>query len=344
MKRYLWQMIEVYILTKKVKKICFSDSFDPAVNLSIEEYLMSICKPNEVIMFLWQNSNTVVIGRHQNPHKECQMKRLKEDKVNLVRRLSGGGAVYHDLGNLNFTFIAHEHNYNIDKQLEVILKGIQELGIESEFSGRNDLMVKNKKISGNAFMNEKDVYCHHGTLLVDVKLDKLALYLTPSKVKVTCKGIDSVRARVGNLKEFNSAITVKDVKDALVNTFKTVYKGDYEIKTFKSSDIKLIENYIGKYRTWEWNIGESPKCKINHLNKFSWGAVDIAMDIENGIISRCFINTDAIVNEEFDKLSKEFIYQKLHYIDLETIIDKLIVNKEVAKDLKGMIMLLSTDY
>src|SRR6056297_3762446 len=147
-------------------KIYHSTSFDPWHNLAFEEYLLNQVEENEVILYLWQNDNTGVIGRNQNAWKECRSELLAEEGGKLARRLSGGGAVYHDLGNLNFTFIMDKDNYNLKKQLKVILEAVRDQGIEAEFSGRNDLVVKSKKFSGNAFYFGSETAYHHGTILV----------------------------------------------------------------------------------------------------------------------------------------------------------------------------------
>ncbi|XMB86812.1 lipoate--protein ligase [Mycoplasmatota bacterium WC44] len=317
------------------RKIYISNSFDPAVNLSYEEYLMSICEKNDIIFYLWQNKNTVVIGRNQNPIKECQIEALKEDDVNLVRRLSGGGAVYHDLGNLNFTFIAHDSIYNVKRQLEVILDSIKKFGILGEFTGRNDLTVDGKKFSGNAFMDEDGVCCHHGTLLVNVTLQKLARYLTPSKIKVTSKGIESVRSRVVNLSEFNKDVTVHSLKNSLIESFNKIYSLDSEnTEPIIFDDEKIIINYRDKYNKWEWNMKESPKCTINNTKKFSWGTFDIDFDIEDGVITKCYINTDSIIVDNFELLCKNLSGAEARMSTVNEIIDNTIKDVKVRENIK----------
>ncbi|QVK20704.1 lipoate--protein ligase [Mycoplasmatota bacterium] len=318
----------------KTNQIYISNSFDPAVNLSYEEYLMSVCKKEEVIFYLWQNKNTVVIGRNQNPVKECNIELLKEDNVKLVRRLSGGGAVYHDLGNLNFTFIAHSSTYNIKKQLEVILDALKSFGIVGNYTGRNDLTVDGKKFSGNAFMEEDEVCCHHGTLLVNVALEKLVNYLTPAKVKVTSKGIESIRSRVTNLKELNEEVTIGSLKKKLIESFNRLYNDELSLEVQVLDDFKLIKDYARKYNTWEWNMKESPKCNINTTQKFDWGTFDIDLDIDDGLISSCFINTDSIIMENFELLEERFIGSKAKIKVLHQSIDSTIENEMIREDIK----------
>ena len=189
-------------------KLYESNSLDPYLNLATEQHLMETVEEDACILFLWQNQNTVVIGKNQNAWKECRTTLLNEEGGVLARRLSGGGAVFHDLGNLNFTFLVPQAEYDLDRQFTVIKEAVNMLGLNTERSGRNDVLAEGRKFSGNAFYkNGKQAY-HHGTLLVDVDMDKLGRYLNPSKAKLQAKGVDSVRSRVVNLKELNSQITI----------------------------------------------------------------------------------------------------------------------------------------
>ena len=198
-------------------KLYESNSLDPYLNLATEQHLMETVEEDACILFLWQNQNTVVIGKNQNAWKECRTTLLNEEGGVLARRLSGGGAVFHDLGNLNFTFLVPQAEYDLDRQFTVIKEAVNMLGLNTERSGRNDVLAEGRKFSGNAFYkNGKQAY-HHGTLLVDVDMDKLGRYLNPSKAKLPAKGVDSVRSRVVNLKELNSQITIASLKNAMAN-------------------------------------------------------------------------------------------------------------------------------
>ena len=168
-----------------------STTYDPYYNLALEKYLLESVTPDTCILYLWQNENTVVIGRNQNPWAECSVSCLEEDHVKLARRLSGGGAVFHDLGNLNFTFLVSEENYDLDRQLSVIEAMCHTFKISAERSGRNDILVEGKKFSGNAFYNSKGRSYHHGTLLVNADMQKMPRYLNPSKAKLAAKDTDT---------------------------------------------------------------------------------------------------------------------------------------------------------
>jgi lipoate-protein ligase A len=158
-------------------KLVYSDSYNPFFNLSLEEHLFQNIKEDEVIFYLWQNAHTVVIGRNQNPYRECNLREFEADRGKLARRMSGGGAVYHDLGNLNFTFILPKREFNLIKQFEVIIKALKRIGITAYISGRNDLLVNEKKFSGNAFYHTDKTSLHHGTILIDVCPEKIQKYL-----------------------------------------------------------------------------------------------------------------------------------------------------------------------
>ena len=169
-----------------------SNSFDPWLNLSIEEYLLDNYARDNAVLYLWQNAHTVVIGRNQNAWRECRIENLERDGGKLARRLSGGGAVYHDLGNLNFTFLLPRLEYNLHRQLAVIVDAVKGLGIEANFSGRNDILAEGKKFSGNAFYHGRQASYHHGTVLIDVDMSRLSMYLNVSKAKMESKGVRSV--------------------------------------------------------------------------------------------------------------------------------------------------------
>ncbi len=273
-------------------KIIYSKSYDPWKNLALEEYLLETVKENEIILYLWQNDNTIVIGRNQNPWKECQCKKFEGDKGKIARRLSGGGAVFHDIGNLNFTFIMDKKLYNLEKQLSVILKAVNNLGIDAKFSGRNDILVGERKFSGNAFYENLNSSYHHGTILVDANMDKLSKYLKVSKEKIISKGIDSIRSRVINLKAIKEDITIENLKDNLKNSFLDIYKGRSEIEYIE--DQEVIKKLYEKYSSWEWRYGETPKFEINFVNRFKWGEIDLNLNLKDGIIDSIVIYSDAM--------------------------------------------------
>jgi lipoate-protein ligase A len=322
MKRLLLWREEQYILLDKDinTKIIQSTSYDPYYNLSMEEYLLNNIKDNEVILYLWQNKNTVVIGKNQNPWKECRYKKLESEGGKLARRLSGGGAVYHDLGNLNFTFLMHKKLYNLEKQLKVILAGVKELGIEAEFSGRNDITYKNKKFSGNAFYFDGDRAYHHGTILINVDFSRLSEYLQVSKEKIISKGIDSVQARVINLSDINSDITVDRVLVALKSSFNKIYGMSSEYYLDSRMDNKEFRDLYERYSSRQWKFGETPEFDLTFSRRFSWGEIELLLQLNNGYIKNAKVYSDAMDSKLADNISN---YLKDKLFDKEVIFDSI---------------------
>ena len=328
-------MARVFILHKQFK-VFISESFDPKFNLSVEEWLMKRNEPDEVVLFLWQNENTIVIGRNQNPYKECDIKKLNEDGAQLIRRLSGGGAVYHDRGNLNFTFIASDENYDVEHNMKVILNGVSKFGIHGHFSGRNDLLVQERKFSGNAFISDNGMNCHHGTLLVDVDLDKLSRYLTVSPLKLQSKGIESVVSRVVNLREISPQITIESLKDALIASFNEFYKTKSQIIILDEKAID-VTTYLEKYHSWEWNYSESPDFSIEIEDKFDWGIIEIHLELSDGKIKDSKVFTDAIVLEDFHRLESALQNRQFRTENILDAIEKSINNSQIKLDLYRLI-------
>ena len=203
--------------------ICRGEGTDPYENLALERHLLERVEAGACVLYLWQNENTVVIGRNQNPWAECRTALLAEEGGHLARRLSGGGAVFHDLGNLNFTFLVQKPDYDVDRQTQVLLRACRSLGVPAERSGRNDLLAQGRKFSGHAFYAHEGRCYHHGTLLVAADLERMGRYLRPSAAKLRSKGVPSVRARVANLREFLPGLGVEDMAEQLEQAFSAVY-------------------------------------------------------------------------------------------------------------------------
>lgn len=279
-----------------------SDTLDTCVNLAYEEHFMNTVAEDEWIVFWWQSENSVVIGRNQNPYQECNLEKMKANGVRLVRRLSGGGAVYHDTGNLNFAFIAKGELYDIEMHFEVLLAGLSELGVEGVFTGRNDLCVNGRKFSGNAFIHDEDKHLHHGTLLMDSDVTRIANYLNVGHDKLDTKGFDSVKSRVINLVEVAPDISADRIMDAVEKAIKDILSCEIlrcEIADFESSSTRV---YLDKYYSDLWNYGDTPSFSCEMKHRFDWGGLHISMDIQEGVIHRTAITTDALEAEAFFKL------------------------------------------
>lgn len=271
-----------------------SHNYDPYDNLALEEHLLSQVTPGSVILYLWQNAHTVVIGRNQNPWAECRTSLLQEEGGRLARRLSGGGAVYHDLGNLNFTFICREEDYDLQKQLSVIQSACAHAGITATFSGRNDLLAEGKKFSGNAFYHSKGAAYHHGTLMIDTDTEKLGRYLSPPKAKLQTKGVASVRSRVVNLKDLSPALTCDIMKDYMVTAFGASYGCTPEQFPFSEEDAQAVAQLRDRYESEAWLFGKPMPFSCALEGHFSWGHLQLLLQVEGGMIQNATVYTDAM--------------------------------------------------
>lgn len=281
-----------------------SNSFNPYENLSIEEYLLEDCREDECIIYLWQNKKTVVIGKNQNAWKECQAENLEKDGGHVVRRLSGGGAVYHDTGNLNFTFLVRKGNYDLDKQLQVIINAVNSLGIKAVKSGRNDILADGRKFSGNAFYKKGDHYYHHGTLMVDVDTGALSRYLTVSDAKLKSKGVDSVKSRVTNLKALNPEITIDSLAEALIEAFQQVYGLEAGERTLEEMSQDLLQSKIDRFSSWEWIYGRKIDFQYELTGKTEAGEVTLQLQVSSGIIEDLVVYSDSLDDKASEKIAE----------------------------------------
>ena len=286
---------------------CFiSTSNDPHLNLAFEHYLFSNVKSNDRILYLWRNSQTVVIGKFQNPWSECNVEKMAEDDIKLMRRYSGGGAVFQDLGNLCFTLISGS-DYDVEEQKsknnDFIISALNKFNITALASGRNDILVNERKISGAAFQIQQGNLMHHGTLLVSSDLDRLQLYLKPSKDKLETKGIKSVRSRVANLQEFNHLLTVEALIEQLRITY-TEYFSEFDSIGYiderilnSKSELKLeYENLI----SWDWLYGKTPAFTDAYKKRFPWGEIELLLTVYSGIIKDVVAFSDTLDNQLVD--------------------------------------------
>lgn len=271
-----------------------AESTNPYRNIATEKYLLETVQKDTCILYLWQNENTVVIGRNQNAWVECRTSLLESEGGKLARRLSGGGAVFHDLGNLNFTFLMQEENYDLDKQLSVIQKACGYFGIDVERSGRNDLLAQGQKFSGNAFYHAQGNAYHHGTLLVNADMQKLSRYLTPSKAKLEAKGVSSVRSRVVNLQSLSPSLTCEGLTDAMQKAFGQVYgltPSKLELSTQAMEQIGAYEEALSQ---WDWLYGNRLPCSFSCEERFPWGGLLIEMQVADGIVQAVQVFSDAM--------------------------------------------------
>ncbi|MEG0765685.1 MAG: lipoate--protein ligase [Pseudoflavonifractor sp.] len=266
-----------------------SPSTDPCFNLALEQHLFDTLGQQEEILMLWQNDNTVVVGRHQNTAAEVNADYVRSHGVNVVRRLSGGGAVYHDLGNLNFTFIVGAGDgAGLDLHLFCLplQKTLAGLGVRAEITGRNDVTVEEKKFSGNAQYRKGDRVMHHGTIMFDCDLDAVSAALQVSADKIASKGVASVRSHVTNLRPYlGDAVTLEDFKAAFVREiFGGAAPETYAITPADLEAVKALREQ--RYAAWDWNYGASPKYSVHRQRRVEGvGQIDLYLDVEDGAIA-----------------------------------------------------------
>lgn len=269
---------------------------DGWLNLARDGYFLENNKKGDVILYFYVNKNAVIIGRNQNAWKECSIASMDADGVQLVRRHSGGGAVFHDNGNLNFSFITDEKHYDLNRQMRVILNAVSKLGLKAELSGRNDITVDGKKFSGNAFSLAKGNRSHHGTILVNADLTKLSNYLCVSKEKMRSKGIDSVRARVCNLCELSSGLTVEAMRRLVIESFIEEYGAASEY-VFDGMALAEVEERRERLASWEWRFGKTPQFDFETDKRFSFGDTQIYFNSRNGVIRETKVYSDCLDTE-----------------------------------------------
>ena len=267
---------------------------DPFRNLATERFLLETVPEDSCILYLWQNQNTVVIGRNQNCWQECKLQALEQDGGVMVRRLSGGGAVYHDLGNLNFTFLVPKTHYDVSRQLDVILQALQQLGISAEKSGRNDLLADGRKFSGNAFYESGDRCYHHGTLMVQVDREKLGKYLQVSASKLASKGVASVQSRVVNLQELKPDLTIAQLEQALITAMEPVYGVSAQPYAEAWLDEEKIAAYQAEFQSEQWRFGRRIPFTWETEHRFSWGNVQMQCSVSAGRVEQIRLYSDAM--------------------------------------------------
>ncbi|MEW8996636.1 MAG: lipoate--protein ligase [Thermoanaerobacter sp.] len=264
----------------------YNKNTNPYFNLAAEEYVLK--EFQEECFMLWRNEPSIIVGKNQNTLAEINLDYVRQHKIPVVRRLSGGGAVFHDLGNLNFTFIVNEDVSSFSdfrRFTQPIIDVLRKLSVNAEFSGRNDITIDGKKISGNAQYYYKNRILHHGTLLFSSSITDLSAALKVRPVKFEDKGVKSVSKRVTNISEhLKEPITIEQFIDLIMNHIRE-QTGGREMYEFTQEDIKKIEKLVKeKYSTWEWNFGTSPDYSFKNEKKFTGGTVEVNLNVEKGII------------------------------------------------------------
>lgn len=270
---------------------------DPRINLAIEEYALKnldICDDGYLLFYI--NEPSIIIGKNQNTIEEINTDYVEKNGIHVVRRLSGGGAVYHDLGNLNYSFITKDEGdsfMNFRKFTEPVIQALEKLGVRAELKGRNDILAEGRKISGNAQFATRGRMFTHGTLLFDSEIENVVSALKVRKDKIESKGIKSIRSRVANISEFlEEKMTTEQFKALLL---RHIFEGQDPIPEYRltEDDWKKIREISDKrYRNWDWNYGRSPKFNIQHSHRFPVGQIEFRLNVNKGQVIQCKIFGD----------------------------------------------------
>ena len=281
-------------------QVVVSKQYDPFLNRAVEQYLTDNQEEGMVTMYLWKNQRTVVIGYNQNPYSECNVQLLLDEGGHLMRRGTGGGAVYHDLGNINFSFIADKKLYDVRKQLSVIQDALLSYGLQTEISGRNDLTCEGRKFSGNAFAKGQHNNLHHGTLLIKTDGTMMQRYLIVDKAKLMKNGVKSVASRVINLSELVLELTSENIKQPLIASFEKIYGGNANWLDFDTlinkPEVQAIKDQISGH---DFLFGRWEQFKTTKKARFPWGGVEIALQVDeaHAIIKDIQIASDCLEPE-----------------------------------------------
>ncbi len=294
-------------------------STDPYENLAIENQILENLPNNSMHILLWVNRPCIVMGRFQNPLLECQIDRMIKDDILIVRRQSGGGCVYHDLGNLNYSFITNKEFHNKDNNHLILINALRSLNINSYSTKRVDLFTEHdnlqKKFSGSAFKEKKDTAFHHGTLLINSDLDKLNYYLTPKDLSVTSVSIDSVRSKVVNLSDLNSRISIELVVEAIIEEAKKFYKS--VVKEVLNPQID--KNHLNKIKDKKWYFAETPKFRIfDNIDEVG----DIELEVKKMKVLSISVSCTSVHESFISEVSDSLVGQSL--LD-RTYLDNLVV-------------------
>lgn len=308
---------------------------DPQINLAIEEYALKNLDINETYLLFYINAPSIIIGKNQNTIEEINTQYVEDNGIKVVRRLSGGGAVYHDLGNLNFSFITKDdgesfHNYK--KFTEPVIEALHKLGVNAQLSGRNDIEVEGRKISGNAQFSTRGRMFSHGTLMFDSEIDHVVSALKVKKDKIESKGIKSVRSRVANISEFlNEKITIEEFRQMLLRyIFNT--DGDIPEYVLTEKDWENIHELSKeRYQNWDWNYGKSPKFNYQHTHRFPVGSIDVRLEVQRGMIENCKIFGDFFGVGDVEDIEKRLIGTKYEKAELEQALENVDIQHYFGK-------------
>lgn len=322
------------------------DEHNPAANLALEEYALRNIRKGDDLLLFYINEPSIIVGRHQNTLEEINIDFVEQQGIHVVRRLSGGGAVYHDLGNLNFSFITEakpENFRNFKKFTAPIIKALMVLGITAELNGRNDILVDGRKVSGNAQYISKGRMVSHGTLLFNSDLSQVSEALKVQEGKIISKGIKSVRSRVTNISSYlNQPLDIQAFRNHLLEY---IFEGIDEIPEYRLTENDWLEvNHLSneRYKSWDWTYGHSPDFNVERHAKFSGGEIDARIDVQQGVIKSIKFYGDYFA--ESDPVEIEQILTGVRYNreDILAVLSKVTIDRFFSgMDFKTFITLIS---
>lgn len=301
---------------------------DPTLNLALEEYILRTLPEGENCLLFYVNEPSIIIGKNQNTLEEINSEYVEANKLHVVRRLSGGGAVYHDLGNLNFSFIMRDDGssfHNFRKFTEPVVKALQKLGVDAELTGRNDLQVGERKISGNAQFHTKGKMFSHGTLLFDSEIENVVSALKVNAEKYVSKATKSIRSRVANISEFlKEPLTIDQFQKSLLASI-------FEQEDGVQEHVLTDEDWAGvrkladeRYRSWEWNYGRSPKFNMQQRKRIEGvGTFDVRLLVEDGLIKEAAVYGDFFGRGDSSEVAEKLVGAKYDAATLESLSDEL---------------------
>ncbi|SHJ42796.1 lipoate--protein ligase [Hespellia stercorisuis] len=323
-----------------------NESTDPYFNLALEEYLLTHYEKGTIIM-LWQNERTIVVGRHQNTLEEINRKYVEDHGIRVVRRMTGGGAVYHDLGNLNYSFITDRSESGDEGMKQFagyVIRALAEIGVEAAFSGRNDILVQEKKVSGTAQHIHKNRILHHGCLLYASDIAQVAASLNVRAEKFQSKSVKSVRSRVGNITDFlEEAVPLDEFKKILIRTI--LQDDTYRTLTLTPEELAAVERLkTEKYESWSWNYGNPIPCSVHNVRKLRGGFLEICAEVVRGIIENCRIYGDYMALRPSKEIEEALIGCRFEYAQVMSVLKKYkleeyfgsISDKELAETILGV--------
>ncbi|RKP46751.1 lipoate--protein ligase [Cohnella endophytica] len=303
-----------------------NDNTDPALNLALEEYILRSMPDTDDYLLFYINEPSIIIGKNQNTVEEINAEYVEQNDIHVVRRLSGGGAVYHDLGNLNFSFIMKDDGqsfHNFKKFTEPVVSALRKLGVDAELTGRNDLQVGERKISGNAQFSTRGKMFSHGTLLFDSEMDNVSSALKSNAEKYVSKSTKSIRSRVANISEFlPEPMTIEQFRTSLLSS---LFEGEPEIPYYELTEqdwdnVRRLADE--RYRSWEWNYGRSPAFNMRQTKRIEGaGTYDVRLLVEEGIIKEATIYGDFFGRGDSSELAAKLVGTRYETETLSSLLE-----------------------